>query len=260
MTLKIQWPKNKYTTLPYDDEDEFSIPAVPEGFSWKLNHVYDYDGDTSHLGVFKHQKAPPSGEWYIERDSDGAVLYNHLHEKVREIDNGYYSNHDARFYVSCNYRRPDDTSGWSHVSEEDKAKVIAEHGSLEEANIHYFIEDYKLLERYYENAWGFMGVDLDLLWLGESVAFGALYGIEDSSDESYFREVENEMARSAIQMLLDDREWWLETTALYFAFRSLKQVPKGKDLEYWDRVALRWESAKLFRFWFNDGEEWKGTP
>ena len=52
---------------------------------------------------------------------------------------------------------PHNPNNWSHVSEEDKEKVIAEYGSLELADEHYAEQDRKRLESY-GGTWDMIGI------------------------------------------------------------------------------------------------------
>jgi len=92
-------------------------------------------------------------------------------------------------------------SNWSHVSEEEKAKVIAEFGSIYEACIAYAARDKERLDAFNRGEWHMIGIQAKatiLIPIGnnsfsiQSIHSNSLWGIESDSDEKYLKEIEQE--------------------------------------------------------------------
>ena len=86
--------------------------------------------------------------------------------------------------------------GWSHVSEEDKAKTIAEYGSIRAACEAYAKQDADRYKAWCNSEWFYMGVYAQAkVCIGgvvQTIRSGGVYGIEDDSDEAYKQEMEQE--------------------------------------------------------------------
>jgi hypothetical protein len=87
---------------------------------------------------------------------------------------------------------------WSHVSSEEREKVIATFGSIYAACEHYAEEERNRLEAFHLGAWQMMGcyATAELLNTRTRVVHrirtAGLWGIESDSDESYKASVESE--------------------------------------------------------------------
>lgn len=91
--------------------------------------------------------------------------------------------------------------GWSHVGDEDKARVIEEHGSIWKACERYAQEDAERLSDFRAGRWSFQScraiaeVRYEIspgTFRIEHLSSPGLSGIESDSDEPYMREFEVE--------------------------------------------------------------------
>lgn len=105
--------------------------------------------------------------------------------------------HDQMPYFKSRHY-PHDPNNWSHVSDEEKQRVIAEFGSLENADLQYALQDYDRLLAYYQGDW-YMCLVQARAEIRISAPSGATlgeftlpslggYGIESDSRPEYFQE------------------------------------------------------------------------
>jgi hypothetical protein len=70
---------------------------------------------------------------------------------------------------------------WAHVSEEDKASVIAKYGSLKAADFQYAKDDLKRVEDYYRDRWSYIGVKVEAKIWGKLPISPEREAVEDYS-------------------------------------------------------------------------------
>lgn len=98
-----------------------------------LTKEIDYDPDLSYLGEISDKpKYRHKNEAWIPTRPDNI--------------------HNTRWFSPCDHL-PHKESNWSHVSDEDKQKVIEKYGSLRKADIAYAYEDLERLLNYNEGRW-----------------------------------------------------------------------------------------------------------
>jgi hypothetical protein len=106
---------------------------------------------------------------------------------------------------------PHKKENWSHVSDEDKAKVIATFGSLRKADIAYAYEDCERLVKYQRGDWYMISIRVEAIISvsedGEHWANYALYeslgGIESDSGDEYIDETKKELLDEMKSQLLE---------------------------------------------------------
>ena len=101
-------------------------------------------------------------------------------------------NPDGEWFSPCNHL-PHKESNWDHVSQEDKDKVIAEHGSLRKADIAHAYQDLEHLQNFYAGRWWMEGIilrasitvsDDGIHWAYYEIVC-SLWGIESDGGEDY---------------------------------------------------------------------------
>ncbi len=100
---------------------------------------------------------------------------------------------------------------WDHVSTEEKNKVIAQYGSLYNADKAYYEQDKKRLKAY-GGSWYMLGIVAHAVikipiqrqpnnFKLQDINSGGLWGIESDSEESYFKEIEQEQIKELLSYL-----------------------------------------------------------
>jgi len=99
------------------------------------------------------------------------------------------------------YHYGTDGSNWSHVSEEDRQKIIDQYGSIWEACIAYAERDKERLEAFNRDAWNMIGIraiatiHIPINYNStnlQTISSGGLWGIESDSDEKYLKDIGKE--------------------------------------------------------------------
>lgn len=116
-----------------------------------------------------------------------------------------YSRGQYEWYIPANHW-PHDPRNWDHVSEEDKAKVIHEYGSLKKADWCYALRDMDRLDSMGED-WVPIGIFAEAEVVVHSVIqrirSAGLWGIESDSDEEYLRSVEKDELDELTKILVE---------------------------------------------------------
>ena len=105
--------------------------------------------------------------------------------------------------------------GWERITDEEKAKVIAEHGSLKKAVFHYAQQDFKRAEAWYNGRWEFVSIVYDatleieingkILTAHEYESLGGLES-DDPDLETYDSEILAELKNSLKTIGFTDEE------------------------------------------------------
>jgi hypothetical protein len=158
-----------------------------------IEHVVDDSADTSCLGHYTDspkEVAEACGYAIVREYGKFVVDIDEDTEKIHLNGNEY------RYFIPAQHV-PHDPKNWDHVSEEDKNKCIAEHGSLKETDEYYAMMDYERMERLEDGDWCYIGIVAMAEIVGESdviqtIRSGGVYGIESDSDKEYLIEVEQQ--------------------------------------------------------------------
>ncbi len=106
---------------------------------------------------------------------------------------------------------PHNPENWEHVNQEEKEKVIKEHGSLRNADIAYAYADMKRLQNYYEGKWWYIGIvltarfaisDDNLHWAYDDMT-ASLWGIESDINKEQKNQFIDELKHELKQNLLE---------------------------------------------------------
>lgn len=101
-----------------------------------------------------------------------------------------------RFFRPGPNHWPHNPANWAHVTPEDRAKVVAEFGSIEEADKAYALRDYERMESLVAGSWWYICIraeaSIRVSDVPQTISSGGLCGIESDSDRSYLDEVASE--------------------------------------------------------------------
>lgn len=141
--------------------------------SIKVVTVDDFDPDLSWLGKF------------TDRWETGAIDRQRF---------GDWEPREMRFFVQGNHW-PHNPKNWEHVSDEEKAEVIAEYRTLKRADWCYALEDMRRLENF-GKTWVTIGIRAKAQIVVRdtilNIGTAGLWGIESDSDDDYKTEIEIE--------------------------------------------------------------------
>lgn len=102
------------------------------------------------------RKIEPDLDNHALLESDYGKFTNHWESGV------LLSNiHNAPRYFKSNTGDWVHLDGWERITDEKKAEVIAEYGSLKKAVFHYANEDLKRVQAWYASRWEFIGIVYD---------------------------------------------------------------------------------------------------
>lgn len=144
-----------------------------------------------------------SVRWEPDDDPDLSYLGKYTDQHVEgAIDRkalGDATDREYQYFVSANHSvfRSED---WSHVSGQDKKKVIKKHGSLKNAVRAYAMEDYRRMEAYNRGEWAMEGCVVTAR-LGSLKAESSLWGVESDAGKKYRDEIEQDQINSALAEL-----------------------------------------------------------
>lgn len=168
----------------------------------------DSDDDNEHV-EFEIYQDDDSGDWTLEL-SGYPVVRSRL---GRGHHYDAYNPH-SRYFIPARSTPPG--SGWEHVSDADKAKVLQDHQTLEAADIYYMVMDWWRMDSF-GYSWNFQGIVCTLYVLGQELGSDSLFGIEDDCDDSYEAEIVREQVSQIRYQLRDNDYWfWLDNNVYPF--------------------------------------------
>lgn len=170
-------------------------------------YIQVYDA-REHRYAYRYVPAPEYAEIEtdVEYDDDDNPLYTvwvAYHPLLRDNLSRWESMNEDR-YFEPEHNLPHDPDSWSHVDDETIARLLEEHGSLFNVDVHYAAEDYERWAAFVRGDWHMVTVSVVAEYEGEEVGFACLSGVE--SDGDYIDEVANELADEALSEARDNAE------------------------------------------------------
>lgn len=193
------------------DESDIHIYQDDEKYTASVNALYEkydaqmakyYSAKTDRTARTWKKRADATYEAIMAEEERVNALYDadlRAAETLREAGHRVYV--DDR---SCRYWRPGENHiphnphNWDHVQGDDLARVIAEYGSVEQADYAYALEDWARMEAYERGDWHMVGVVATVYIDGKEVAESSVWGIESDSGEDYLDEVGRDMIFEAL--------------------------------------------------------------
>ncbi len=187
--------------------------------SIEVKHIDDTDPDTSYLGKYSDQ---PTGDYSIDRKHSIDCIVNnpqiteavdklarvlsYLYKRSSEVGNNsedpyYWGFADAQDIIgkaqeavsACNC---DESGDWSHGELQYFNTSGNYTGEPLETIVQYTKQDYARMEALNNGEWSFIGIDaraeIVIGGVCQSIKSGGLWGIESDSEESHFRETEQD--------------------------------------------------------------------
>jgi len=145
-------------------------------------------------------------KWEMDESPD----FSYLGEYTNKEDQGTLDrakhgirvgHNECRFFRPANHW-PHDPKNWDHVSGKEKAEVIKKHGSLQNADLHYAVEDMRRMEAYEAGEWYMEGC-VAIVRAGSLEARGSVWGVESDSSGDHKREIERDCLAEALGELED---------------------------------------------------------
>lgn len=136
---------------------------------------------------------------------------------------------EYRFFIPGNHW-PHNPENWNHITGDALAKVIAEHGSIENADKAYALQDYRRSEALNKGQWCYIGIKVEAEvgisedgkeWKTEKLSSTGLWGIKSDSGEEYFKSVIEE----------ESNELRKELEAFGFSARIIREAFKRMEEE-----------------------------
>lgn len=141
---------------------------------------------------------PPPDRFYVVRET--GKLKRPDGTTVAKAAGVVVGRNEFCLFVPANHV-PHNPKDWSHVSAADMARVIQQHGSAEQADYHYALEDWQRAEALERCQWYYVGVRATAevgtstdgrFWLSQRLASLGLWGIESDSGRDYFDHIAQE--------------------------------------------------------------------
>lgn len=141
-----------------------------------------------------------ANEDYVEYDWRDETFYIELDGyEILADDLGSTMGWRERRYFQCGSNHlPHNPKNWAHVPEESIQETIDKHGSLEQADIQYALQDWKLYENF-QVTWWEMCCDVTVEDEdGNELGAGSLCGVNSDCGDAYELEVETDCLSQAL--------------------------------------------------------------
>ncbi|APU89078.1 hypothetical protein Rctr85_054 [Virus Rctr85] len=131
--------------------------------------------------------------FYIVNDTGRRLLADNLGKTC------FDTFRQLRYWEPGDNHVPHDPKSWKHVDQATKDEIVAKHGSLEQQDILYAVEDWKRMEDYEDGGWCMTGCTVTVRVGGFKFGRASLWGIESDSHKSHIQETERDLLAEALR-------------------------------------------------------------
>lgn len=132
-----------------------------------------------------------------------------------------------RYYKPSSNHTPHKPENWSHVSTPNLDEAVSKHGSIEQADIQYAVEDWERFEEYINGYLCALGCVVTVFVNGVEIADASVWGVESDSDGEYFNEVEADMLFEALVSAKEDLDRLRRASETLEAFEPDPAAARG---------------------------------
>lgn len=175
---------------PIDEPDYPDEPEFPEDT--------DEDDAENRTLILEYEAA-------IEKYDDDYAFWEECHgrEVIGTPLEEHRDNREFRYFVPEDHRGHN-LEDWGHVSLFDRHVVIAQFGSLKNADAAYAIQDYKRMLDYTRRHWWMMGLIVRVEYADMEVGKASCWGIESDGGPEYKQEIIADLVHEALSRVSEE--------------------------------------------------------